>query len=122
MLDDFSFVAAVSGLPVPVTPGESVHLAANSEVIFKLQLRRTAKTRGQPLKVEFIGNMRSGTPQSLVVADINPEKDSFEWKPATLVPGRDGKTAYVRARVFAKDASGETLAAYANPIRFVLRK
>lgn len=121
MLDDLAFIAMVPGLDIPVTPGESVKLANRSGVVFRLQLRRGASTRGQPLVVEFIGNIRTGAPERLAVAEIKPDQDTFDWAPETVVPGSDGKTAYVRARVSAKDSAGAPLFAYANPIRVVLK-
>jgi hypothetical protein len=112
----------VPGLQIPVTPGESVKLGSRSSgVVFRLQLRRGAATRGQPLLAEFIGNIRTGAPERLAVAEIKPDQDTFDWAPDTVAPGSDGKTAYVRARVSAKDSAGAPLIAYANPIRVVLK-
>ena len=121
MLDDLAFIAAIPDLPLPATPGEAVRVPSGSGVVYRLQLRRNASTRGQPLIVELIGNVRTGSTESLVVAEIKPEQDTFDWKPDALVPGKDGRSAYVRARVSAKDAAGSPLMAYTNPIRLVLK-
>ncbi|MES2564775.1 MAG: CehA/McbA family metallohydrolase [Pseudomonadota bacterium] len=121
ILDELAFIAAVPGLPLPATPGESVKLSTTAGVVFRLQVRRSASTRGQPLIVELIGNTRTGSSESLVVAELKAEQDTFDWKPEALVSGKDGKSAYVRARVTAKDPAGALLMAYTNPIRLVLK-
>jgi hypothetical protein len=121
LLDDLIFVAAVPGLDVLVTPGEVIKPSKVTGIQFRLLLKRGPAARGKPLFVELIGNARTGVPERLASAQIPPEQDSFDWKPDSLASGKDGKTAYVRARVSGKDAAGAPLMAYTNPIRIVLK-
>jgi hypothetical protein len=122
ILEDLAFIAAVPQLPIPATPGEAVAVRRDADVTFRVQVRRGAPTRGQALTIELIGNIRSGVPERLALGEMNAQQDTFDWKPPALVAGKDSKTAYVRARVFAKDTDGQLLAAYSNPIRFVLTR
>ena len=106
---------------MPAAPGETVTVPRGPGVKFRLLLKRGPPARGKPLLVELIGNLRTGAPERLVSAEVSPEQDTFDWAPENISPGKDGTTAYVRARVSGKDDAGTPLLAYTNPIRLIVK-
>jgi hypothetical protein len=122
ILSDFNFILANKDLVVPATPGEVVRATSSARLAFRVKIRRGPGAEGLPVKVELIGNGSTGKPERVAVGNLSATEDTFDWQPAALTPGADKKSAYFRARVLVQKSASETLAAYSNPIRIVLRQ
>jgi hypothetical protein len=96
VLEDLTFIAVASGLPVPATPGEAVRLSSAVRPIFRVKVKRSRNADAMPLTVELIGNGRSGTPELVAMRELSPAEETFDWQPDRLVPGADGRSAYFR--------------------------
>jgi hypothetical protein len=121
VLDDLAFVAVHPALEVPAAAGETFRLGASAPMpVFRVAVKRSAGGAGLPLVAEIIGNGSTGRPESIAQGEIAPDREHFDWAPKSLVAGQDGKSAYFRARVTARDASGGALVAYSNPIRIIV--
>ncbi len=122
VLDDLVFIAVHPALPLPAVPGEALRLRSSAAMpAFRVAFTRGPNGNDLPLTVEIIGNGVSGKPEMVAGGEVGGESKAFDWTPKALVPGQDGRSAYFRARVTARLATGESLVAYTNPIRVILR-
>jgi hypothetical protein len=121
VLTDFHFILANKDLVVPATPGEVVRATSSARLAFRVKIRRGPGAEGLPVTIELIGNGSTGKPERVAVGSLSATEDTFDWQPGALTPGADQKSAYFRARVLVQKSPSETLAAYSNPIRIVLR-
>jgi hypothetical protein len=120
VLTELWFILVEPTLPLPATPGETVRLPAAAQPVLRVKLARGPEHLGLPLAVEIIGNGLRGRPELVARGSVAPDADSFDFQLSRLVPGGDGLSANLSARVIADDPQRRRLVAYTNPIRVVL--
>jgi len=119
IVDDLLFTLTAPGLSLPVTPGEVVRLSASQPLQFMVLLQRGAGALDSRLVVEFIGNGQSGKPELLFTQSLLPDENRVDWTLTEPVPGADGSSVYLRARIRKPVEDGADLMAYTNAIRVV---
>jgi hypothetical protein len=121
ILSKLEFSARVDGLATTVHPGSVVSLGGGEHpVIAHVSFQRRVESAGLPLKVEFIGNCRTGDTETLAVEEVSPSLSDVALSLVPLSPGADGKSCFLRVRVRLEIPGEPDLMAYTNPIRFVL--
>jgi len=121
ILDELLFTLSAPGLPLPLTPGETMLLHARQPLHFTVLLQRSNRTQDASLVVELIGNGRTGQPELLFSQSLAPDENRVDWTLAEPVTGADGHSAYVRIRIRHSEPDEPNLLAYTNPIRVILR-
>ena len=120
ILNDFDFVLLHRDLLIPATAGEVIRATSSAKVAFRVRIRRGSAAQGLPVTIELIGNGVAGKPERVASRELSAAEDTFDWEPATLVAGKDKKSAYFRARAIVQKSPDGVLMAYSNPIRIVL--
>jgi hypothetical protein len=122
ILSGFDFVVFHPDLVVPATPGEVIRAAPSARLALRVKIKRGPGAQGLPVTIELFGNGVTGKPDRVAFRELSAAEETFDWQPEKLLPGKDQKSAYFRARAVVHKSPDATLMAYSNPIRVVLKR
>lgn len=117
VLDALEVTLNAPGFVLPISPGETARVDPAQAVTLSLRLKRSGVLPPGALKIELIGNARTGRPALLSSRTLEAGQTTASWTLTDLRPGADGRSAYFRLRVRRSVTAGPDLMAYTNPIR-----
>lgn len=120
LLRRFKLSADAEGLEESVYPGALARLTDNDIAIdVRLELQRGDEYRGKVLRYDLISSCGTDTAEVVASHYLGPTESARE----DLIPVNQFgslKRCHIRARILRETPDGDTLAAYTNPIRFIL--
>lgn len=121
VLESLVFTVSAPGLVVPASPGETIRFRPGGEVSVRVVAERNSVSPPGPLVSEIIGNCRSGRVELIASLTIEPGSSEAELSNLPVMPGSDGATCFLRARVRSAEGDIGNLMAYTNPIRVKMK-
>lgn len=119
LLGELSFQVDAAGLAIPAIPGEAIAVPETVAARVLLNLKRGPGGEGRPLRIQVVGNGKTGQPALWFEHELKPDENQWQMPLGKWRVGADGHSAYLRVVVRGHDADGAPLLAYSNPIRLV---